>query len=154
MGRQDLPRLGEQVGWSTDRNACESTQQSTALAPKPDDSGTMGGGFNPSRPQMSSTLAADTVVATIGSYLLCEGYSEGFCLEGQGHDTPTVHPPHPCDWLLVLQQQVTPRRQWLLQAQGPGGLGSKGQGRGRLVSRRLSGQQGWGAGLSALGTWE
>ena len=29
-----------------------------------------------------------------------------------------------------------------------------GQGRGRLVSRRLSGQQGWGAGLNALGTWE
>lgn len=84
MGWQDLPCLGEQVGWSTDRNAGESAQQTTALAPKPDDSGTMGGGFNPSCPQMPSTLAAGTVVATIGSYLLWEVCSEGFCLEEQG----------------------------------------------------------------------
>ena len=67
---------------------------------------------------------------------------------------PTGRPPHRCDQQLALRQEVAHRVRWFLLGQGPGGLWTNGQGRGRLVSLRLSGQQEWDAGLSALGTWE
>lgn len=113
MGWKDLPSLGEQVGWSTDRNAGESTQQTTALAPGPDDSGHHGRRVQPLLPpRCLSHSPPIPVVATIGSYLLCEGCSEGFYLERAGAGT------HPCAWLLALQPEVTK------EAAAPAGTGA------------------------------
>lgn len=130
MGWQDLPCLGEQVGWSTDRNAGESAQQATALAPKPDDSGTMGGGFNPSCPRRLPHSLPVLLLPPSGPTSCGRGIQKVSAWRSRGSDAPTVHPPRPCDWLWALRQEVTRRRQRLLQAQGPGASGAKAKGGG------------------------
>ena len=91
MGWQDLPSLREQVGWSTDRNAGESTQQKTALAPDQMIPGIMGGGFNPScPPDVFHTRRRYLLLPPLGPTSCVRGVQKvsAWRGQGQGHNTP------------------------------------------------------------------